>query len=248
MGPSSDLHLGQTRQVGQGLDEAGRPSASFWVFTQAAGGGGWPQSRPRFKAGLLAPWPLKSLLCLTASGPHLWPLLRSRWCRPHQLALQRMDESRPIQDTWMKIWHFFHSSFVETMKGRETCEMLFLTLADLWFCSFDCGAPAKCTHLKIHHMSSHSFLVVHSASGEVINWIYVGFEKRSIQWRKTMKVTQVQRWTKVQANTSKYTQIADKHQQDCHKSSVEYLLQMQCMMRVQLSHRLIVITVVQSTI
>ena len=66
---------------------------------QAGGGGGWPQSRPRFKAGLLAPWPLKSLLCLTASVPHLWPLLRSRWCRPHQLALQRMDLPRSIQDT-----------------------------------------------------------------------------------------------------------------------------------------------------
>ena len=29
--PNNDLHLGQTRKVGQGLDKGGRPSASFWV-------------------------------------------------------------------------------------------------------------------------------------------------------------------------------------------------------------------------
>ena len=119
---------------------------------QAGGGGGWPQSRPRFKAGLLAPWPLKSLLCLTASVPHLWPLLRSRWGRPHQLALQRMDLPRPIQDTWMKLWHFFLSSFVETMKGCGIHEMLFY---DLWFSSFDCAILQNahiCKSLTCHHI------------------------------------------------------------------------------------------------
>ena len=39
MGPSSDLHLGQTAKVGQGLGKGGRSTASFSGFHTSEQGG-----------------------------------------------------------------------------------------------------------------------------------------------------------------------------------------------------------------